>query len=106
MKTYKFLSVLILFAVLFSACKNDDDNNTVDYDSVALITGLDWTTCNCCGNWVIVIEGEPEARQFVNLPSNSEIDLSTAVFPISVSLNWDVSTSGCDHIIISDIIEN
>ncbi len=105
MKTYKILSVLIIFLFIFTACNNDDDQTTT-YDSVGLITGVDIGTCACCGNWRIEIEDEPDIRQFVDLPSNSEIELSTASFPISVSLNWNETDFVCDFILITEIIEN
>jgi hypothetical protein len=84
----------------------NDDNKATEFESQGLIMGLDEALCACCGNWLILIEGEQNIDQFLELPHNSEIDLNTAVFPISVSLSWKESNSDCDFIIITEIIEN
>jgi len=105
MKTAPLFFAIALFFTLFVGCKNDDDTTT-DFDSTALIIGLDTAACACCGNWIIEIDGEENPRQFLALPETSEIDLNTATFPLSVNINWTESPSDCRFAVISAIEVN
>jgi len=105
MKKAKLFLALILLLTLSFSCKSDDED-TREFDSVGLIIGLDAATCGCCGNWIIEIEDEINPYQFLELPDDSGIDLTTAEFPLSVKLNWTESASDCKFAIISEIITN
>ena len=64
-----------------------------DYRSVGTITGVDGTMCGCCGGWVIYIE---DIRYLIDsMPTDSNIDLATETFPITVKLDWQLVSTGC-----------
>lgn len=76
-----FLITFILMLFLFSC-----EKEVSDYQSTALITGPDLAFCACCGGYFI--ELNDSTYHFDSLPSASDIDLSTATFPIEVKLDW------------------
>jgi len=74
---------ILLFAIqLFSlnSCSKSE------YMDSATIIGLDTEKCDCCGGWIIDIEGFK--LKFDKLPEESDIVLLNANFPIDVELNW------------------
>lgn len=106
----KIFAIVLLFSsgcMLLTAtwsCSGDDDSNPSDFESEALILGLDEQLCACCGDWLIKIDDQDEINQFVTLPEESTIDLENAEFPLSVRLDWSETTGPCaEHIQISRI---
>lgn len=95
----------ILFAIMLSITVFSCDDDTLTYESTGQILGLDLALCPCCGNWLIQIEGEENPYQFMELPQDSSIDLTTANFPIDVQLNWEPVTIGCTNYIIIEAID-
>lgn len=77
-----FLVSFILILFLFS-CKKEN----ADYQSAGVISGPDLAFCACCGGYFI--ELNDSTYHFDSLPSASEIDLTTAIFPIEVKLDWE-----------------
>ncbi len=72
----------------------------------AEIMGLDNALCPCCGSWLIEIEGEDERLQFVSLPDDSEINLTTATFPLQVKLDYSKDEAhACPNYVLIDEIE-
>lgn len=57
----------------------------------ASILGFDTEKCDCCGGWIIDIEGY--RLRFKELPEESKIDLTNANFPLKVQLNWKYTKS-------------
>jgi len=95
----------ILFILLVCVAVLSCDDDTLTYESTGQILGLDLALCACCGSWLIQIEGEESPYQFVALPQDSDIDLTTANFPIDVQLNWELATTGCSNYIIIEAID-
>jgi len=71
------------------ACTKENSN----YKSVGTITGIDGTMCGCCGGWEINID---DSRYLIDsMPDDSEINLATETFPITVKLDWQLVNNGC-----------
>lgn len=83
---------------LITACKKEKS-----LMSTGQITGADARMCACCGGWFINIENE--TYRFYELPGGSNLDLTTASFPIDVELNWNSNSKGCmgDEIVIDEL---
>jgi len=106
MKIGKISLTIVLGLILLTSCNSDDDNSTEqEFESTALISGFDMTLCACCGGWIIDIDGEESENRFSELPQNSDIDLETAEFPISVNLNWTESNEYCGQGITIEFLE-
>ena len=61
--------------------------------SVGTITGSDYRMCMCCGGWYINID---EVIYLIDsLPAESNIDLATETFPVTVKLDWKLISNGC-----------
>ena len=103
MKTRKLLLFVLGFTFLTS-CDSDDDNES-EFESTAIISGLDMGACVCCGGFIIEIDGEESRNRFSELPQNSDINLETVEFPISVKLNWTESNEYCEQGIVIDSLE-
>lgn len=80
---------LIFLVTIMIACNKENS----DYRSVGTVTGIDGTMCGCCGGWIIYIE---DIRYLIDsMPKDSNIDLATEIFPITVKLDWQLVSSGC-----------
>ena len=104
MKIGKLTLFVIVGILILTSCNNDDDTE-LEFESTALISGFDMTLCACCGGWIINIDEEEAGKRFYELPQDSDIDLETAVFPISVKLNWTASNDYCGNGIVIESIE-
>ena len=81
-KLFLLISVIIIG---FSFCHRGDDN----FKSEGIILGPDIRMCICCGGWLIKID--TVTYNFNELPAGSRIDLQTAIFPLKVKLDWQIS---------------
>ncbi|MDC1324684.1 hypothetical protein N8216_01475 [Flavobacteriaceae bacterium] len=95
---------MTLGAILFTSCSNDDDSQA-QFESTAIISGLDMTLCGCCGGWIIDINEQELGKRFSQLPQNSNIDLQNSTFPLSVQLNWSESNEYCGQGITIESID-
>ncbi len=85
---------LIIFLIFAAFASCDKDNDT--YKSVGIITGADFRECACCGGYFINID---ELQYLINsLPKNTNLDLQQETFPITVHLDWQISTSSCPNL--------
>jgi hypothetical protein len=95
----KLIFVCFILMSLF-ACKKETGNL---YEGK--ITGFDYRKCfsPCCGGFFIQI-GDSTYRS-LDIPENSQMDLSTEHFPVSVVLEWQKVQNSCggDLITISYI---
>lgn len=82
MKIEKMFYSVLLFFVLLGSCEKEENA----YQSTAVITGPDLGQCICCGGYFIAIKDS--TYNFDSLPIDSDIDLSSAIFPLSVKLDW------------------
>ena len=78
-----FIFTILFFAGINFSCKENEYN----FQSSAVITGVDVRDCMCCGGYFIDIEDS--TYNFNVLPANSDIDLTMENFPVSVKLDWD-----------------
>ncbi len=125
MKTLNLILKVLLMLFVVSSCSKNDENSiekpqekAIFYESTATITGRDLAMCVCCGDWKIIIDGIvypaniqlPFIHQFKFLPSNSNINLETATFPLNVKINWSIDNNTCNggygRIVIDDIALN
>ena len=88
-----FLVALVCIAI---SCNNDDDAQ-LQFESTAVISGLDATLCGCCGGWIITIDGQDFINRFSELPQGANIDLQNENFPLNVQLNWSESEEFCGN---------
>jgi len=80
---------LVLLGIQY--CRKEDSHV---YKSNGIITGPDIRMCACCGGYYIQID--TLTYEFNDLPDNSNINLQTESFPISVILDWQLSDlTGC-----------
>lgn len=100
----KILTLLFILGFIILSCDNDDDSQ-MQFESTAIISGLDMTLCACCGGWIININGEDSGKRFSELPQNSSINLQNSTFPITVQLNWTESEEYCGNGITIESIE-
>ena len=87
----------ITFFTLTVSCSKDKAN----FQSHGTITGPDYRECLCCGGWFIDISDS--TYNFDKLPASSNIDLTTATFPIQVKLDWSLKNT-CGNIQYIDIM--
>lgn len=104
MKTGKVLLLLVLGLILYVSCESDDKGEA-EFESTAIISGFDLALCACCGGYIINIEGEESENRFSELPQNSDINLESVTFPISINLNWTESEEYCEKGVIVDSFE-
>jgi hypothetical protein len=84
----KIKLLLGLFLIIcFVGCKKPTTN---DFQSTGVITGVDYRMLAFGGNWYILIDNV--TYEFETLPAGSTIDLQNATFPITVKLEWKLST--------------
>jgi hypothetical protein len=89
MKRDVIVGIFVFFALI--SCHKENAN---DYRSAGIITGPDIRMCACCGGWFIQIDSA--TYEFDALPDGSKINLETETFPLSVKLDWQLSTlTGC-----------
>src|SRR4051812_48841662 len=81
----KLMILLIALAFILPSCKK---SNTKSYQYNATITGPDYTMTVCSGGYFITVDGVSGPIRFDHLPAGSDVDLSTATFPLRVKLNW------------------
>ncbi|MCK9638841.1 MAG: hypothetical protein M0R39_02950 [Prolixibacteraceae bacterium] len=86
-RIYKILIVVMLIG--FTTCSKVNEA----YKSKGVITGQDFRMCACCGGWIITIEGENYL--FDSIPANSGFVLEKEPLPISVQLDWQLTSGGC-----------
>jgi hypothetical protein len=103
MKLRIFTLSLIIGLSLLTNCKSDDDTK-IAFESTAIISRFDLSLCACCGGWIINIDGQQSNNRFTELPQDSNIDLDTTTFPISVNLNWTESEDYCGQGILVEAI--
>ena len=85
MRTKLLLGAFLMISLF--GCKKP---NTNDFQSTGIITGADYKMCACCGGWYILIDNV--TYEFETLPAGSTIDLQNETFPITVKLEWKLST--------------
>lgn len=73
---------IVFISVISFSCRDDE----YSFQSTGLILGPDIGFCPCCGGYIIEITDS--TYHFDSLPASSEINLSTATFPIEVKLDW------------------
>ena len=86
MKT-KLLVVVFFILIGLAGCQKP---NASDFQSTGIITGVDMKMCACCGGYYIQIDNV--TYEFETLPAGSNIDLQNATYPITVKLDWQLST--------------
>lgn len=84
----KALRIVFLLFIMIACSK--EDNGT---KSVGTITGFDARMCMCCGGWIININDV--VYLIDSMPKDSEIDVNTATFPITVELEWKLIDGAC-----------
>lgn len=104
----RLLPIAALLALFFTSCsKNELRKDPDTTQSEAVITGIDYTECGCCGGYIFSIVANPAyGRDFLtlNLPAGSGIDENTK-FPVYVTMNWKMDTSYCNNRIIVTALE-
>ncbi len=97
------LLILIATTLGVSCQKNTSlapDEGTTQ--SEAIITGIDITTCGCCGGYELdLIDNPPNNLSLLTseLPKNSGIN-NYSNFPIYVTINWKYDSTSCNNRII------
>lgn len=86
------LGMVLVSAVLGCNKENVSKNS-------AILLGADYRMCACCGGRFIEIVHD--TLRFDNQPSNSDVDLNTAEFPLKVDVKWKKKETAC----MSDLIE-
>jgi hypothetical protein len=80
---------IIFLVIIMMACTKENN----DYKAIGTVTGVDGTMCGCCGGWIIFIE---DVKYLIDsMPKDSNIDLATETFPITVKLDWQLVNTGC-----------
>ncbi len=87
--------ILILVLALLTGCGKDQG-----YQNSGKILGPDYRKCMCCGGWFIEIEND--TLRFQVLPEGSTLNLTDAIFPMNVYLDWHYPDPQCmgDEIIV------
>lgn len=84
---YIFGGLLTLF--LLGAC-----SKKTYYQAEGTLTGVDGTTCACCGGVVLVIDGNPGNFRIDSLPFMTPQQLYNTTFPKRIKLNYTATTCG------------
>ena len=84
----KAIRIVFLVFILIACTRKDND-----YKSIGTITGLDARMCMCCGGWIINIDDV--VYLIDTMPKNSDIDLATETFPVTVKLDWQLIDGAC-----------
>ncbi len=120
----KIILQLTILLFIFSGCSKNDEiviekpkEKITVYEATGTITGPDLGMCVCCGGWKLIIDNvvlptnlQHDPFRFQSLPTNSNIDLANAIFPLKIKFNWSNNPNSCGsnyyQIIIDDIILN
>ena len=97
----RVLGLIIILLFLLSSC-NDD----CDFEQ-AIITGIDFRECFCCGGFMINFNNNPipyddEFKLAYELPDGSGITYESE-FPIDVRIVWVPLYENCDVIEVRQI---
>ena len=94
--------ILICIAALcIYSCQRVDDDNVDEFESEGVVLGVDLTQCACCGGFLTKFDGRDETFLFVDLPSNSTLDLAAQNFPVNIRANWTEGVSEACPLFIS-----
>jgi hypothetical protein len=87
---------IILLTLLLAGCRKDHG-----YDNSGTIIGQDYRKCMCCGGWFIEIEND--TLRFDQIPENCDVNLTDAIYPVDVYLDWHHKDPKClgDEIIVT-----
>lgn len=92
----KLLTTFLLLTILTTGCKQEPC-----YEDTGTIIGQDYRKCMCCGGWFIEIN--QDTLRFDQLPDSTNVNLTDAVYPIEVYLDWQHKDPKClgDEIIVT-----
>jgi hypothetical protein len=98
--------ILILLAgIVFISASCKKASKTTTYSNNAVIKGPTLFMTACGGAYWIVIDTVNARTTFNSLPAGSGIDLTKAIFPMNVKLNWHYQEPNTCAVIIIDAIE-
>lgn len=105
------LSLIILLGLFMTNC-NTPDCRKADVPVTltdAIITGIDYRKCACCGGLMITFSNDPQpySAEFFNIgkmPPNTGISESSE-FPIYVKVKYSKSTANCGNAIDISILK-
>lgn len=85
----KLILILVLLVSIIS-CKKEDNSL-----SIGQITGFDFRKCAspCCGGFYIKID--TTTYRALDLPENSQLNLSNESLPLTVELRWKKVENSC-----------
>ncbi|MEZ5002786.1 MAG: hypothetical protein R2730_07100 [Chitinophagales bacterium] len=94
---YKPLICIALVLLTFISCKEDCELDQ------AVITGVDYRLCICCGDFMITFSDNPEPyvaefKLAQDLPESSGIT-NESDFPIYVKIDWREKQGFCENFI-------
>lgn len=111
MKTLKpILLVLVFFSLIAVNCnKKDCRKPQPETLKDAIITGVDYRKCACCGGLMITFTSNPKpySAEFYNIgqmPPNTDISDSSE-FPIYVKVKYTKSTANCGNAIDISVLQ-
>lgn len=110
MKTHASVSfIFILVSLLTVTCKKHDCQKPNPPSLTnAIITGVDYRKCACCGGLMITFSNDPKPNSAAfsdirQMPSNSGIDQNSE-FPIYVKVKFSTSSVNCgNYVDISEL---
>jgi len=78
----KLLFLLPAFLLFFTNCKKSDST----YKHTGVITAYDYSTCPCCGGYILQLDGKDTLYHATAFPAGSSID--STHLPIKINLNF------------------
>lgn len=94
------LQSFVIFMIVLSACAKK--TYTPQYQD-AIITGMDYRKCACCGGLMITFSSDPVpySADFKLISNrNSELGISdTDTFPIFVKTIWETDSTRCGQFV-------
>ncbi|MGK0390762.1 MAG: hypothetical protein ACI94Y_003522 [Maribacter sp.] len=85
---YHFISLLFLLLIMTSC---NDTEEVILYESTGQLIGLDMAMSPCSGGIIVVLNDDATSYRIEEFPSDFEMDVQTATFPLDVQLNWTLN---------------
>lgn len=88
-----FFTVCFLAVTCFSTCDDEDNFDDCYCSEEAVIIGIDYRECACCGGWFIEIDND--TLRAIDLPTDFQLSLGVDEYPLPVYLEWNPMENPC-----------
>ncbi len=99
MRTKHVIFLILQVCIILSSCTKKEE----EFESKGLILGADLALCACCGSYIIELDNDGKAYRFMELPEDSNLDLSQDSIKVNLNWNFDRECASITYINIEKI---